>query len=159
MDANVPVFMVLFKTLSKLNLQMMVQCQPSVPNNPIFTDFIVCMDEEGLPKLVIEVKKSTFHPALILKSQEVAQVIGEVYVLSMEKELIFLPFVLTNGLGWNFGVSKTVGTKLEISVDENLLFSTRDILHHLIYYLTVYCYTNYIMNLSYGKPLDERHRR
>ena len=39
-----------------------VQCHP---NNPIFTDFLVCMDEEGLPKLVIEVKKSTFYPALI----------------------------------------------------------------------------------------------
>ena len=59
------------------------------------------MDEEGLPKLVIEVKKSKFYPALILKSQEVAQVIEEVYVLSMEKELTSLPFVLTNGLTLN----------------------------------------------------------
>ena len=138
MDANLQVFMVLFKTLLKLKLQMMVQYQPSIPNNPIFTDFLVCMDEEGLPKLVIEVKKSTFHPALILKSQEVAQVIGEVYILSMEKELTFCTHKWFGG--WNFGVSKTVGTKLEISVDENLLFSTRDILQHLIYYLTVYCY-------------------
>ena len=54
MDANLQVFMVLLKTLSKLKLQVMVQCQPSIPNNP---DFLVCMDENSLPILVIEVKK------------------------------------------------------------------------------------------------------
>ena len=34
---------------------------------PYFYRLLVCMDEEGLPKLVIEVKKSTFHPARLLK--------------------------------------------------------------------------------------------
>ena len=88
-----------------------IQCQPTFENHPVFTDVLICTTD-GKPKLIIEVKKSIIHPDLTLQTNEVAQVLREVHIVTEKTST--LPFLLTNSTIWSFGVAQRVGNKVTI---------------------------------------------
>ena len=88
-----------------------IECQPTFENYPVFTDVLICTTD-GKPKLIIEVKRSDMYPSLILKTEEVAQMLREVHIVTEKKSI--LPFLLTNSIIWSFGVAQRVGNKVTI---------------------------------------------
>ena len=120
MDACVRVLFILQEVLKKLpeerrNLKIM--CQPAWGNKDVcFTDFliVVCDSNEETPKLLIEVKKLATYVGLDIESDDTAQVLREVHIITETISKHPFPFVITNSDIWSFGLAERVGNKISV---------------------------------------------
>ena len=96
-------------------LQVTVKLQPSVENHPIFTDVYIVIQENDEGIAFIEVKNPTIAVHLESKSPAVAQTLREAHILTTAHQgRATIPFILTNGFGWSFGLAHRKGPKIEI---------------------------------------------
>ena len=92
-----------------------IRIQPTIEGHPVFKD---CLIVENC--LLIEAKRSTIYTSLTIQSEETAQVLREVQIYLNHQRLDMLPFVLTNGIVWSFGIAKKRLDKIEVTSTVNL---------------------------------------
>ena len=143
MDANIRVALVILAVIKKLpestRSQIKVECQPTFIGHSTFTDFMIVM-ASGIPKLIIEVRNSSINTNLTLEVKSTAQIIREVHIVT-EKLSGPIPFVITNSIGWSFGLAKRVANKVLITSTKHLDISVSpscydDVFQLLTKYLT-----------------------
>ena len=143
MDATVRVIKVLLTVCKDIyastSQKVRICCQPTFQHHATFTDFLICRNEAGMYKLLIEVKNPTVYTNLRLKSKEAAQVFREVHIV-LENVPTPFPFVLTNSIVWSFGVAQRVANRLSIlcTLEANIDTSQETIYQVLWKYLNIH---------------------
>ena len=61
----------------------------------------------------IEVKNPTIAVDLEIQGRAVAQALREAHILLTSSSQDSIPFILTNGYGWSFGLANLKGTKID----------------------------------------------
>ncbi len=114
MDATARILVIVNEILRELPESVHVQLQPSHENHPVFTDFFL-FTSRNTPLLLIEVKELAITTLLTAATQTTAQVLREVHIALDKVPIdVKLPFVLTNGAHWSFGIANRVGNKINV---------------------------------------------
>ena len=83
-----------------------VELQPTVKDHATFTDFIIWIRKRVGHVRFIEVKRTAISVDLTTETDSTAQTLREAHVLLCNHaEVKSLPFVLTNGVSWSFGIA------------------------------------------------------
>ena len=90
-----------------------IQIQPTIESHPVFTDCLIVVNCSK--SLLIEAKRSAIFTSLTIQSEETAQVLREVQIYLNHQRLDVLPFILTNGVVWSFGIAKKHFDKIEVT--------------------------------------------
>lgn len=105
MDACVRIVFLLYFIATESEHTIEVQTQPSIEGHACFTDFLILVKRSDVVVFLVQVKKSSINTSLHLKSKETAQVLREAHILLQKMPLgQNLPFILTNGMNWSFGL-------------------------------------------------------
>ena len=114
MEAVARVFLVVIDAVK--DLPVTVQLQPSQEYHTAFTDFLFLLSDPEKEVCLIEVKKLTEFTTLDAASKSAAEAIREAHIILTSTCLEKLPFILTNGTFWSFGMAeKTVGNMIKVT--------------------------------------------
>lgn len=105
MEVVVRVFwMVLIAVSDKSDIR--VELQPTVKDHATITDFLIWITNRVGEVRFIEVNRTDISVDLTSETDSTAQTLREAHVLlCSHADVIALPFVLTNGLSWSFGLA------------------------------------------------------
>lgn len=106
MEVVVRVFlMVLIAVSDKSDIR--VELQPTVKDHATFADFIIWITNRVGQVRFIEVKRTDISVDLTTETDSTAQTLREAHVLLCSRaDVIALPFALTNGVSWSFGIAE-----------------------------------------------------
>ena len=99
--------------------------QPTVKDHASFTDFLIWITNRVGEVRFIEVKRADISVDLTVEADSTAQTLREAHVLLCSRaDVKALPFVLTNGASWSFGIAaKHSASKLLLKSVHNVLCS------------------------------------
>ena len=124
MEVVVRVFlMVLIAVSDKRDIR--VELQPTVKDHASFTDFLIWITNRVGEVRFIEVKRSDISVDLTVEADSTAQTLREAHILLCSRaDVKALPFVLTNGASWSFGIAaKHYASKRLLKSVHNVLCS------------------------------------
>jgi len=123
MEATARVLIVVLEAVSELP-GVQVRLQPEIAQlHSTCTDFyFVVQDQDEKPVLIMKVKRYDISTFIRQQQDATAQVLREVHiVLTEDKSVSELPFILTNSHLWGFGVATREGSKIRVTAISDLL--------------------------------------
>ena len=122
MEATARVLIVVLEAVNGFP-RVQVRLQPEIAQHSTCTDFyFVVQDQDEKPILIMKVKRYDISTLIRQQQDATAQVLREVHiVLTEDKSVSELPFILTNSHLWGFGVATREGSKIRVTAISDLV--------------------------------------